>query len=154
MLAGSFFTFLTAGILALIVFNAQANLLVQIACYIFLGLSALSLLSNLAPRQISKSYTGNLDSDGKQLLFTLKIKKARPDYIEALQDIREKEYDSAILKLKNVLTVAPHNKEILRLLIAASLNGKRFDETTHALAELESTAELLPDVMFYKGCLQ
>jgi len=154
LLAGSFFTFLAAGVFALIAFNTQANLLLQIACYIFLGLSALSLLANLVPREISKSYTDNLDSDGKQLLLALNIKKARPAYIEALQDIRKKEYDSAILKLKNVLTIAPHNQDVLRLLIVTSLNGKRYDETANALVELESTSKLSPDIMFYKGCLQ
>ncbi len=43
LLAGSFFTFLAGGVFALIAFNTHANLLLQIACYIFLGLSALSI---------------------------------------------------------------------------------------------------------------
>jgi len=154
LLAGSFFTFFSAGILALIVFNSGAQLLVQIACYVFLGFSALSLLSNLVSRELSKSYTNNLESDGKQLLFTLKIKNARPDYVEALQDIAKKEYAAAIVKLKHVLAVDPRNTDILRLLIITSLDGKQYDETANAITTIESINELSTDSLFYKGCLQ
>jgi len=100
LLAGPFFTLITAGILAIIAFDIDGHLLIKISCYIFLGLSAASLMVNLIPSEIDKLDKVKLDNDGKQILFALKIKHARVEYIEALQFLENKDYAHASLKLK------------------------------------------------------
>jgi tetratricopeptide (TPR) repeat protein len=128
--------------------------LVQIACYIFLALSALSLISNLIPREIDKTDDVNIDNDGKQLLFTLKIKNALPDYVDGVEFIHQKKYSQAIEKLNNVLVAAPASEKLLSLLFAVSLVAKRYDEAASFLNKLESKGELSINSMLNKGNLQ
>src|SRR6185437_5517730 len=92
LLAGPVFTFLTASIFGIIAFNIDGHLLIKISCYIFLGFSILSLITNLIPREIDKTYGVNLDNDGKQILFATNIKNVRPDYVEALQFLENEDY--------------------------------------------------------------
>jgi tetratricopeptide (TPR) repeat protein len=153
LLAGPVFTLLVACIPGIIVFNIHVNLLIQIACYIFLGLSVLSLITNLVPREIDKSYDVNLDNDGKQIFFALKVKEALPDYVEAIQYLHKEEYIIAIEKLKNVLIIAPNSAKVLRLIIAISLIAKQYDDASLYLDKLESNFELSNDDMINKGCL-
>jgi tetratricopeptide (TPR) repeat protein len=154
LLAGSFFTLFAAGIISLVALKTNAPLLVMISCFIFLGVSALSLISNLFPRSIDKSHFANLNSDGKQILFVLKIKNRLPDYIEALQYIEKQEFANAIPKLKTVLESAPSAKNILQLLIISSLNARQFDNAAEFIAQIERHGELSPQDLFLKGCFQ
>jgi Flp pilus assembly protein TadD len=154
LLAGPVFTFLIACIPGIIVFNSSAQLLVQIACYIFLGISLLSLIGNLIPRAIDKTYGVNLDNDGKQIFFALKVKKALPDYVDAIQYLHKEEYEPALEKLKNVLEAAPNNQKILRLLITTAITVKKYDEADLYIAKLESKFELSTTDILNKGCLQ
>ena len=78
-----------------------------------------------------------------------------PAYIEALADLRKNEYEPARLKLENVSAQAPRIREkVLRMLIYTSLQAKKYDDTALYLAKQESKFKLLPNDMFYKGCLQ
>jgi len=154
LLAGVVFTLVSAGIIALIAFTAHAHILVQIACYIFLGFSFLSLLGNLIPREIIGAYDNLLNSDGKQLIFALKIKNSLPGYIAATKSLRNKDYDGAVTELKAVLAAVPKNREILTLIIPLALESRRFDDAACAINILESMAPLSNDVMFYRGGLQ
>lgn len=154
LLAGTVFTFFVACIPGIIVFYTHTNLLIQIACYIFLALSALSLISNLIPREIDKAYNVNIDNDGKQLFFTFKIKNALPDYVEGVELIRQKEYAAAIEKLNNVLVAAPGSEKLLTLLFAVSLVARQYDDAALYLAKLESKPELSVNNTVNKGHLQ
>jgi len=153
LLAGSLFTFIVAAVLSLVVFGSDAGMLVKISCYIFLGLSTLSLISNLVPREIAKDDI-NLDNDGQQLLFTLEIKNARPDYVDACRYWNEKDYASAAVKFKDVLVEVPNNRKVLNLLIIASLSAGRYEDAALYLGKLEKKYELLPNEMVQKGWLQ
>ncbi|MGZ3778121.1 MAG: hypothetical protein ACXVI9_11300 [Mucilaginibacter sp.] len=154
LLAGAVFTFFVAGIPGIIVFYTQTNLLIQIACYIFLGLSALSLISNLVPREIDKNYDVNIDNDGKQLFFTLKIKNSLPDYLEAVELIHQKKFDGAIEKLNMVLAAAPSSEKLLTLSFAVSLVARQYDDAALYLSKLESKKELSINNTLNKGHLQ
>ena len=154
LLAGVFFTLFSAAIIALIALRAHANLLVQIPCYIFLGFSLWSLFSNLIPREIIGSYDNLLNSDGQQLIFTLKIKDSLPNYVAATKSLKNRDYDTAVTNLKAVLAAVPKNKEALTLIIPVALEARRFDEATNAIKMLESMAPLSNDVLFYQGGLQ
>jgi len=154
LLAGTVFTLFWAAILSIVAFNSDVHLLVKISCYIFLGLSAVSLISNLVPRDVNPFNTNTLENDGKQLLFTIKAKTALADYVEALQFIGNKEYEPAIIKLQPVLAVMKNDVKILRFLIFTTLNAKRFDDTAVYIKQLELQTELLPNDLFYKGCWQ
>lgn len=154
LLSGSVFTFFIACIPGFIVFYTNANLLIQIACYIFLALSALSLISNLVPREIDKAYDVNIDNDGKQLFFTLKIKNSLPDYIEGVELVRQKQYNTAIEKLNNVLVAAPDSEKLLTLVFAVSLVAKRYNDAALYLEKLEGRQELSINNMVNKGHLQ
>ena len=153
LLAGPVFTFLIACIPGIVVYNVHVDLVIQIACYIFLGLSALSLITNLVPREIDKSYDVNLANDGKQILFALEVKNALADYVEALQYLHKEEYELATNKLKNVLIVAPNSTKVLRLIIATSLAAKQYDAAALHIDKLESNIELTTDDLVNKGCL-
>ena len=153
MLAGAVFTCFAAGVILLIAIHSDAGVLVKIACYIFLGFSVISLLTNLVPRDIGSEYKG-LQTDGRKILLALRIKNKLGNFQEAVRGINEKNYDAAIKNLKIVLETAPGNKHILQLLIVASLETKQFNEASQAISELEKITELQPDALFYKGCLQ
>jgi tetratricopeptide (TPR) repeat protein len=154
LLAGTVFTFFIACIPGIIVFYAHPNLLVQIACYIFLGLSALSLIGNLVPREIDKTDDVNIDNDGKQLFFTLKIKNSLADYVEAVGLIHQKKYTPAIEKLRNVLAADPASEKLLSLLFAVSLIARQYEDAALYLAKLEGKKELSTNNTVNKGHLQ
>jgi len=155
LLAGALFTFLSAIILGIIVYNTNANLLLQIGCYIFLGLSLLSLMGNLIPREVDKFNNKlTLDSDGKQIAFVLKIKKSLPDYIEARQYYFQKDFEQAVVKLKDVLNVVPDDEKILRMLFTASIQLKKYDDAAQFISSLEKNGALAVDDLVNKGCLQ
>jgi len=154
LLAGVAFTLISAGIIALIAFTAHAHILVQIACYIFLSFSFLSLLGNLIPREIIGSFDNKLDSDGKQLLFTLKIKNRLPDYVSAIKSLKNRDYVEAVANLKLVLAGVPKNREVLNLLIPIALEAGQLDDAASTIATLEGMGPLSNDVLFYKGGLQ
>ncbi|MBS1532702.1 MAG: tetratricopeptide repeat protein [Bacteroidetes bacterium] len=154
LLAGSVFTFLLAATFGLIVFSTNAPFLIQISCYIFLGLSTLSLITNLVPNEIDSTYDVNLDNDGKQLFFTLKIKKSLPDYVEAIELIHQKEYATAVERLDNVLAAAPASEKVLTLLFAVSLAAKQYEGAALYLDKLEAKHELSSNNTLNKGYLQ
>jgi len=155
LFSGALFTFFAAIILGVIVYNANANLLVQIGCYIFLGLSVASLMVNLIPREVDKFNNKlTLNSDGKQIAFVLKIKNALPDYIEARQFYFQKDFEQAIAKLKDVLKVVPDEEQILRMLFTASVQLKECDDAELYVSLLEEKGKLTADDLVNKACLQ
>jgi len=155
LLAGSLFTFLSAVILGIVVYSANANVLVQIGCYIFLGLSVVSLMGNLIPREVDKFNNKlTLDSDGKQIAFVLNIKTALPDYIEARQYYFQGDFEKASIKLKDVLIAVPGQAKIVRMLLTASIQLKNYDDAAQCISLLEKNGELEVDDLVSKGCLQ
>jgi tetratricopeptide (TPR) repeat protein len=142
LLAGPVFTLAAAAIPAIIVFRVHANLFAIISCSIVLGFSALSLVSNLIPKSIDPSYNVNLDTDGKQILFALKLRSAYAEYIEALLCNEGGEFDLAIAKLESVLKRSPRAaQEVLRLLVSTSIYAKEYANALIYSAELESKFE-------------
>jgi tetratricopeptide (TPR) repeat protein len=139
---------------ALGVFNTPANLYVQIPCYIFLGLSTLSLITNLVPKEIDKAHGVKLENDGKQLLFALKVKNNLADYIEGCELFNVSDFEGAASKLKEVLTKLPVNRKILDLLITVSICARQFDEAAGYIEMIESRHELSVGEMLRKGYLQ
>jgi tetratricopeptide (TPR) repeat protein len=155
LLAGPLFTLIAAAIPAIIVLNTDVNLLVAISCYIFLGLSAASLIANLIPMEIDGLSGRKLDNDGKQILFALKVKKSMPDYVEGLDCLIKNEFEPAIAKFKSVLAESPRAAEkVLRLLVSAALEGKQYHEAAFYLNELERKFTLSTDDLLTKGILQ
>jgi len=153
LLAGAVFTFVSAGIVALIAFGTSANFLVQVACYIFLGLSFVSLLSNLIPRDIRYAKKNELNSDGSKLLLTLQIKNKLPDYVEAFEQIDKKNYAAATASLKSVMEASPKNRRLLAQFIPAALEARMFKEAELSISMLESIPPVTTDTLFYRGCL-
>ena len=153
LLAGPFFSFIAAGIISVIVFNGNAHILIQIACYIFLGLSVLSLISNLVPGEIGGN-SNKLDNDGKQLLFVIKAKDKYADYIEVSKYMADKDFESAIAKLKNLLESLGNDQNILRWIISAGIHAKQYETALYYLKVLENNFELSVDDLFNKGCVQ
>ena len=155
LLAGTVFTLFAAALLSIIAFNANAHLLVQISCYIFLGLSVLSLINNLVPRNVDMFYNKiSLNSDGKQLAFVMKLKTALPDYIEAREHYYKNEFEQAKIKLKEVLVITPSQEDILRLLVATTIALKQYKEAANYAALLEENGEQTIDDLLNKGYLQ
>jgi hypothetical protein len=153
LLAGSFFTFFIAGILAMLMINTEAPLLVKIAFYIFLGLSTLSLLTNLIPSQLDKNFKTILNSDGQQLVLALKLKKSLPDYVAGRMYLVDNNFEYASKKLKKVLDNV-QLEEVIRLLIFSLISGKQYNEANFYLSQLESSFKMSPTDHFYRGCLQ
>jgi len=154
LLSGAVFTLFSATVLSIFAFNADVHLLIKVACYIFLGLSVISLITNLVPRDINPFSTNTLESDGRQLIFTLKIKRSLPDYVEAMQFVKKEEFEPGIAKLKTVLAAIQSDEKILRLLIFTTLKAKQYDDTALYIAQLEGETALSATDLFYKGCLQ
>jgi tetratricopeptide (TPR) repeat protein len=117
-------------------------------------------VSNLIPRDINNSFFNildagdNLENDGKQIFFDLKIKDARIYLVEATKFIEDGELKLAIEKLKNLLTVVPHSPKILRSIVRISLYTKLYESAEFYLTELENTSELSANDLLQKGCLK
>jgi hypothetical protein len=95
LLAGVVVTFIIACIPALIVFIFHTGLLVGIACYGFWAMATLSLVVNLIPTDAKSIYNfaieqTDLEKDGKQILFTFRIRKAYAEYAQAMQCVLDK----------------------------------------------------------------
>jgi tetratricopeptide (TPR) repeat protein len=161
LLAGPVFTFLVIVFISLvIIFAANAhlshntNLLVTVSCCVFMFFSLLSLIGNLVPAKIKTPYRPNLDNDGKQIAFALRLKKAYTCYVEALEHNASGDIDQGISKLKQVSAAAPGTEKILRELYIACLQTAQYDDAERYMAELESTRELQTNDILNKGCLQ
>lgn len=152
--AGALFTFISAGIVALVAFETHAHFLVQVACYIFLGLSFLSLLSNLIPRDLRYSKGEKLRSDGSKLLLTLQIKDKLLYYVEAFEQLKENNYTATVNNLKKVLEASPKNRALLDLFIPIALEARSFEDAESAIDKLEGMPPVSSQTMFYRGCLQ
>lgn len=153
LVAGACFTFISAAVIALFAFEANAHFLVQVACYIFLGLSFLSLLSNLVPRDIRSNDRDALGSDGSKLRLMIQIKDKLPQYLEAIDQLHQKDYIKAAACLKSVLEASPENREILNLLIPVSLEARDFSMAEKGIRVLENKSHIATETMFYRGCL-
>lgn len=157
LLAGVFFSLFFACIPCVIVFYTQPNQLVQIVCYLFLALSAWGLLINLVPVDIGGSWRNynadrsGLESDGMQILFVLKARKAYSDYVSALKHAQTKEYDIALEKLETVNKTIPKTAKILRRLYGINLQTGQYNEALKYLNELAAVQELSVDDLVNKG---
>jgi tetratricopeptide (TPR) repeat protein len=160
LLAGPFFTFFSAAIFIFIMLFAHAGLYILISCAIFLALSTLSLITNLIPADINDSPFNladkgrGLENDGKQILFNLKIRGLRPDYIDALDFIENDDFVPAIEKLKTILAALPNSKKLLRLMVGASIDAKQYDITEKYLTRLQDKFELSAHDLLQKGCYE
>jgi tetratricopeptide (TPR) repeat protein len=154
LLAGSVFTFLIALIPGLIVFYSGANLYVQIACYIFLGLSTWSLLINLVPSQIGRFSRISLENDGKQLQFVLKAKRVWPAYIEACEVFDKQDYPAAAKYFREITAAVPRNRKVLDLLLDSLVCARQFDEALSCIADIAQRFELSADETLKKGYIQ
>lgn len=143
LLAGVFFTLFVACLPSLIVFCTHANLLLRIVCYMFLFLSAVSLLHNLIPFNIrGGNYGAALESDGKQIIFALKAKKHYAEYISAMQCVKTKDYKAAIEKLEIVNNAIPGSPKAVRYLNILNIQARQYDAAHHYFVELEKLTEL------------
>jgi tetratricopeptide (TPR) repeat protein len=154
LLAGPLFSLFAAGVTSLFAFAFHAHLLVQIFFYIFLVFAALSLISNLVPRQINQAGRAGLQSDGAQIAFILKLKDRWADYIEANKYYHEKQYAQAVTGLKNILDEIPAEPKILRLIIVISILEKRYAEATVYIETLEQKNQPTINDLMTKGYLQ
>jgi tetratricopeptide (TPR) repeat protein len=152
-LAGPVVTFITAIIFSLLAFTIHSGLLVTIVCCIFLGYSLLSLFTNLIPNEITVRGGTMVDNDGRHVLFTMQLKEARPDYVDALELLGKNEQEAAVIKLKKVLIAAPNNKKILRLLINTLLLSKNYEEALSYSTELGKVAKFTNHDLLTSGIL-
>jgi len=153
LLAGPFFTFFTAAIFGALVFYGNANLLVQIFCYIFLGFSTLSLIGNLVPREIPTTSGLNLQSDGKQILFSLKAKETLRPFVKARAYLINEEYDIAIAEFEDLPERIRQDEKVTRLVIKAALTAKNYVVAANYIKALENKGELSITDLFNKGCI-
>jgi tetratricopeptide (TPR) repeat protein len=158
LLGGVLFTFIIACIPALLVLLFHASPLVQMACYIFWGFAALSLLLNLIPANIKgiRNFMleqSDLEKDGKQIIFTLRIRKVYAEYAQAMQCVMNKKYDEAIKFLQIVQQNFPAEKKILRRLSVLCIQQKRFDEAEVYLSLIEKSKQGDVTDMFNRACL-
>lgn len=159
LLAGPVFTFFAAGFFALLIFLTDANLYFQIVAYVFLVFSAFSLIVNLIPRDINSSINRLLnkdvflESDGKQILFNLKIKKARAFFVEAIEHLDNKQYNQVIENLNKVLEAYPGSQKILRLIINISIESRQLGNVSGYFSQLEEKHELSNNDLLQKGII-
>lgn len=161
LLAGTVFTLIMAAIVTFLIVNTNADIRLKIGCYIFLGLSAGSLFANLVPYRLNSfrnfndnSLNLNIESDGRQLLFTLKVKDNLPLYLQAQEDIQEKNYQAAADKLKQVFISAPGTERIIRQLVKILMQLKSYaDAEIYAAQLITKRKPEIADILNI-GCLQ
>ena len=155
LLAGVVFNLLWAILFASIAAHSGANDLVKIFCYVFLGISILSLIVNLIPGEVKSSNGYKIDNDGKLIIFCLQVKRHLPDYLEARKLLSENENELAISKLLIVSEVTHNkNKKILRMLIDAYTLTKQHKKALKYLNLLEKQGDLSVYELPCKGCMQ
>jgi len=154
LLAGPVFTVVAAIGIGAIIFNTNAHGLIKLYCFAFMFFSIVSLYVNLRPRTIRNGKDEYIDNDGKQLLFTLKLKKSYADYITALQCASIGELELAILKLEVILKKLPGEEKILRQLISYTMYAKHYEKALFYLIQLEEKSEFSTKDILNKACMQ
>lgn len=95
-----------------------------------------------------------MESDGRQLLFALKVKNDLPVYMQAQTDIQEKNYQAAANKLKQVLIKAPGIERISRQLTGLYLHLKLYADAEVYASQLITKKEPEVNDILNVGCLQ
>jgi len=155
LLAGVVFNLLWAILFAFIATHYAANDLIRIFCYIFLGISALSLIVNLIPSEVKSSDGYEIDNDGKSIVFCMQVKRHLSDYLEARKLLSENKYELAIEMLKAVSDVTSNkNRRILIMLIDAHIKVKQYENALKDIDLLEKQGELSSNELVNKGAMQ
>ena len=156
LLAGSVLTLFFAALVMLIILFFHAHQYLIISGYIFLGASFISLLFNLIPLKIYSfgsllKNSIDYDTDGIQILFNLKIKNARPLYVEAINLIQNDDFEKANEKIKELIRLVPPIQKIYRLFINLFIQKKQFEAGEYYLIEMEKQFELTANDLTQKG---
>jgi Tfp pilus assembly protein PilF len=127
--------------------------------YIFLGLSLISFFYNLMPLRYHtiRNYDKGkkrIESDGKQLVFTIKARKVYAEYITACEYIRDNEPQKAIDELEAVFKCLPKSEKIIRTLTDLHLQLKQYAEAEIYLETLERLEKANTEDLLNLACIK
>jgi Flp pilus assembly protein TadD len=151
LLAGPFFSLFIACVLGFIVFNTEIHGAIKLYVCSLIIFSVISLISSLVPRTIESV---NIDNDGKQLFFVIRIRKVYADYISAYKEVATGMYTSAADKLHHAVNICPKEEKLLRLLINALFGMKNYKEGEIYLNQLKEISTLTATEHLHLGYTQ
>jgi len=139
LLAGPFFSFIIACLLGFIVFNTEVHGAIKLYVFALIVCSLISLIRNLRP---STNITTGVNSDGKQLLFVIKMRKVYADYILGCNEFLNQNYVASSEILRRIIIRFPKEESVLRLLFTSLLVLKRYEEAEIYLTRLGEVSSL------------
>jgi len=151
LLAGPFFSFFAACILGFIVFNTEIHGAIKLFVFALIIFSLISLITSLVPRTIRSV---NIDNDGKQLLFVIRMRKGYTDYLAACNYMLKEDYAEAVEHLLNVIRVVPNEAKVLRLLSNSLVILKDYQQAEIYLLQLGKISSLTVDESINLGYIQ
>jgi tetratricopeptide (TPR) repeat protein len=155
LFAGPLFTVFMAAIIGFVVFSTNIHGSIKLYCFALIIFSISSLVANLKPRTIKRGkYGADLDNDGKQLAFVIKLKRLYTDYMAAYEFIGKGDMELAITKLRFILEKIPFDETILRLLVDSYRQIRHHREAAFYLSKLEENFEFTTNDILLKACLQ
>lgn len=132
LLAGPLVSFFVACLIGFFVFDSEIHGVVKLYFFALIICSFISLITNLRPSTIKNT---NIDNDGKQLLFTIRIRKVYTDYVLANEKFLRGEYIYSAEQFLQIIAFFPHEENIMRPLITSLLMTKRWTEAEKYLTE-------------------
>ncbi|NCD71394.1 tetratricopeptide repeat protein [Mucilaginibacter agri] len=152
LLAGPIFTLVMAIVFGLLAFHFDANGQLRMFCVALILFSFISLLTNLAPRTLNRSTANYLESDGRQIAFTLKYWKVYPQYLSILDSIQKERFEVALFKIDNLLKNNKPHERLLRYQIACNIALKRYETVIELTQQLNRFVYLTKVDYMNRGC--
>lgn len=142
ILAGPVFTLLSASIFFFVAINVEIHGTIKFYCFSLVVCSFISLIHNLRPNTVKSVRFGEIENDGKQILFAWAMRKAFTQYYEAVACINREEFQVAANILSYVSKQVKLNEKLLRICTTLSLYNNSYDEFIHYTDQLKKVTVL------------
>jgi predicted Zn-dependent protease len=151
LLAGPVFTLLSASVFFFVAVNLDIHGAIKFYCFGLVICSFISLINNLRPSTIKSARFGEIDNDGKQILFAWTMRKAFTQYYEAVAYISKEEFKEAADILNAVSKQVKLNEKLLRICTDLSFYNKSFESFIYYTNQLKKIAILNSTDYVHRG---
>lgn len=149
--AGALLSFLFSCLIGFLVISTEFHGAIKSYFACLIVCSFIAMFNNLVPRTI---HAKNLYNDGKQIIFTYKIRKVYNDYVMIQEDLLVENYEEALKKIKIIVAIFPWEEILIRQYISILLLAKEYEEAEKQHINLEKFAELIVNDYIIIGYLQ
>ena len=154
LLAGPLFTVLIIVFISFFIYNTDIHGSIKLYCALLILFSIIGLYTNLKPRTLKRNADTDLENDGKQIVFAMKLKDDFSNYIEAIECFTKNEFELAVIKLKSILERFPDEENILKTLALSSIYAKHYSEAEAYLLAISQRFEFSITDTLNLACMQ